>query len=346
MNHAAISRPLPADLSLEARPAWRLGVALAVLGLALLLAGLAAGAQGWSWDWTAERELLLEIRAPRTLGAWCAGALLGLAGAVAQGLFRNPLADPYLLGAAAGAGLAVTLVLAAGGALGLSLGVATVASLGRLSVFGAAFAGALAGVFLTLMLARGAGRPTVLLLAGVVVGVVMTAVADLAVVLAPDALRGRQVFLLGTTSFLGWGSVAWLVATLALALPVALLLSRALDALVLGEDTASSLGLPLPRLRMALVALVALATGATVAQVGLVAFVGLVAPHLVRRMVTVPHRALLALSALAGGALLTAADVLSRVLVAPQELPVGVITALIGGVYLLVLLRRGGPPAP
>ena len=342
MNSPALSRPLPLDLSPEARPAWRLGLGLAAITGLLWLAGLAAGAQGWSLDWAADGELLWEIRAPRTFGAWCAGALLGLAGAVAQGLFRNPLADPYLLGAAAGAGLAVTLVLAAGGALGISLGVATAASWMRLSVFGAAFVGAMAGVLLTLLLARGAGRPTVLLLAGVVVGVVMTAVADLAVVLAPDALRGRQVFLLGTTSFLGWGSVAWMVGTLALALPVALLLARALDALVLGEDTAASLGLPLPRLRMVLVALVALATGATVAQVGLVAFVGLVAPHLVRRLVTVPHRALLGLSALAGGVLLTAADVLSRVLVAPQELPVGIITALIGGAYLLVLLRRGG----
>ena len=344
MNSPAITRAVPVGLAPRRRPAWRLAATLLSLSALLLLAGLAAGADGWSWQWGADGDLVAAIRAPRTVGAWCAGALLGLAGAVAQGLFRNPLADPYLLGAAAGAGLAVTLVLAAGGALGASLGVATASLATGLSVFGAAFAGALGGVLLTLALARGAGRPTVLLLSGVVVGVVMTAVADLAVVLSPDALRGRQMFLLGTTSFLGWGSVAWMAATLALALPVALLLSRALDALVLGEDTAATLGLPLPRLRMALVGLVALATGATVAQVGLVAFVGLVAPHLVRRLVTVPHRPLLVLSALTGGVLLTASDVLSRVLIAPQELPVGVITALVGGLYLLALLRRGGGP--
>jgi len=317
-----------------------LAAALGAVALSLVLAGLAAGAQGWSFAWVDDAGLIAAIRAPRTLGALLAGALLGLSGAIAQGLFRNPLADPYLLGSAAGAGLGVVLVLAAGGLLGASLGLATAGLLLRLGLVGAAFAGALAGMALTLVLARGAGRPMVLLLAGVVVGVLLTALSDLVILLSPEALRGKQVFLLGSTSFFGWPSVAALAAALALVLPLAVKLSRTLDALVLGEASALSLGLPLPRLRMALVALMALATGTAVAQAGLVAFVGLVSPHLVRRLVVARHGALLALSALAGGVLLLAADIAARSVIAPQELPVGVLTAIFGGGYLLLLLRQ------
>ncbi len=330
----------PQALRLGSTPPQRLAALLALAALLLVVAGLSAGADGWSLDWAADADLITAIRAPRTLGALCAGALLGLAGALAQGLFRNPLADPYLLGSAAGAGLGVVLVLAAGGLIGREFGPAAASALLRLGLVGAAFAGALGGMLLTLMLARGAARPMVLLLAGVVVGVLLTAVSDLIIQLEPEALRGKQVFLLGTTSFFGWGSVAWLGAALAIVLPLAVPLARVLDALVLGEASATSLGLALPRLRLALLALVALATGSAVAQAGLVAFVGLVAPHLVRRRVVVRHGALLALSALAGGVLLLAADVAARTVVAPRELPVGLLTAVFGGAYLLALLRR------
>jgi iron complex transport system permease protein len=320
--------------------ALRLAAALVAATALLVIAGLAAGSEGWSFAWRAEWTLVAEIRAPRTLGAWCAGALLGLAGAIAQGLFRNPLADPYLLGSAAGAGLGVVLVLAAGGLFGASIGWAGLGWFAQIGLVVAAFAGALIGVGLTLLLAHGAARPLVLLLCGVVVGVMLGAIADLLLLLSPDALRGRQVFLLGSTGFLGWQSVALLALALALTLPVAVRFARALDALVLGEASATSLGLPLPRIRLLLVALMALATGSAVAQAGLVAFVGLVAPHLVRRCVVVTHGALLALSALAGGVLLLAADVAARSVVAPQELPVGLLTAVLGGSYLMVLLRR------
>ena len=322
-----------------------LALGLALAALVLLLLGLSAGSEGWSLAWAQDADLITAIRAPRTLGALLTGALLGLAGALAQGLFRNPLADPYLLGSAAGAGLGVVLVLAAGGLLGHGLSLAAATSLQRLGLVGAAFGGALGGMLLTLMLAGGAGRPMVLLLAGVVVGVLLTALSDLVILVSPEALRGKQVFMLGTTSFFGWPSVLVLAVVLAAALPCALALSRALDALVLGEASATSLGLPLPRLRLALVGLMALATGTAVAQAGLVAFVGLVAPHLVRRLVVVRHGALLALSALAGGVLLLAADVAARSVVVPQELPVGVLTAVFGGAYLLVLLRQRGREA-
>ena len=328
------------------RAAWppaTLAALLLALLAALVMLGLAAGSEGWSLAWGRDWDLVAAIRAPRTVGALLTGALLGLAGALAQGVFRNPLADPYLLGSAAGAGFGVVLVLAAGGALGQLVGLSTAQWLLRLGLVGAAFFGALGGVVLTLLLARGSARPMVLLLAGVVVGILLTALSELLTLLSPEALRGRQIFMLGTTSFLGWSSVAVLAAVLALALPLARRFARALDALVLGDDSAASLGLQLPRVRLLLVALMALATGTAVAQAGLVAFVGLVAPHIVRRLVVVTHGPLLWLSALAGAVLLLAADIAARSVIAPQELPVGVLTAVLGGVYLLALLRRRQP---
>jgi iron complex transport system permease protein len=157
---------------------------------------------------------------------------------------------------------------------------------------------------------------------------------------SPEALRGAQVFLLGTTGFLGWHAFVPLAVALVIALPIAVRVSRAMDALVLGESTAVSLGIEVSRMRLLLIVLMALCTGTAVAETGLVAFVGLVAPHLVRRSVIVTHGALLALAALAGGVLLLAADVVARTVFAPQELPVGLLTAIFGGAYLLVLLHR------
>jgi iron complex transport system permease protein len=363
-KHAAGRARRPGAASADRAHRRRLAVALAVLALALTLLGLLTGSQGLSWplwlaappgpagmvdgtgalDDAALREQLWlivgQIRAPRTLGALAVGALLGLAGALAQGLFRNPLADPYLLGTAAGAGLGVVLVLAAGAAAGHALSLATAAWLARLGLVGAAFAGALVGVALTLALARGALQTMRLLLAGVVVGVALGAASDLVTTAVPDALRGKQAFLLGSTGTLGWPAVALLAAGLALLLPPALRLARLLDALTLGDETAATLGLPLARARLVLVALLALATALAVSQAGLIAFVGLVAPHLVRRFAPSRHGYLIAASAATGGVLLLAADLLARALIAPQELPVGALTALLGGGYLLWLLHR------
>ncbi|WP_374568866.1 FecCD family ABC transporter permease [Ideonella sp.] len=325
----------------------RLLLALAGLAIGLALLGLAAGPSGLSWpalvaDAGSDQAMLIlgQIRAPRTLGAWGVGALLGLAGAIAQGLFRNPLADPYLLGTAAGASLAVVLLLAGASLGGLSIGLATAQWLARLGMVLAAFVGALGGLMLTLMLARGAQAPMRLLLAGVVVAVVLGAASDLVTTVSPEALRGKQSFMLGSTGFLGWGSVWVLAVGLAVALPLARRYARALDALTLGEDSAASLGLDLPRIRLVLVGLLALATGLAVSQAGLVAFVGLAAPHLVRRHAPAPQAFTLLASAAMGGVLLLAADVLARSVIAPQELPVGVLTAVIGGAYLMRLLKR------
>ena len=325
----------------------RLAVGLALLTVRLLLGGLAAGGEGWSplgllriWHEPDGAVLIGQIRAPRSVGAWLCGALLGLAGAIAQGLFRNPLADPYLIGSASGASLGVVLVLAAAALGGHAVSLATAGAIARVGLVGGAFGGALAGVLLTLALAHGAQQTSRLLLAGVVVGVVLGAASDLVITAAPEALRGRQAFLLGSTGYLGWHSCALLGLGLVLTLPPSWRLGRALDALTLGAETAHSLGLALPQIRLALVAAIALATGVAVAQAGLIAFVGLVAPHLVRRFAPATHGYMLAASSATGGCLLLLADVLARSLIAPQEVPVGVLTALLGGGYLIWLLRR------
>ncbi len=325
----------------------RLAFGLALASLLLCIAGLAAGSEGWSLSQlmqllqSGEGGLILgEIRAPRTIGAWLTGALFGLAGAVAQGLFRNPLADPYLLGSASGASLGVVLVLGASALTGQAVSLAAANTLMRLGLVGGAFVGALVGVGLTLAMARGPRDTVRLLLAGVIVGVVLGAASDMVTTIAPDALRGKQAFILGSTGFLGWNSCLLLGIGLLIALPVSWRLSRALDALTLGEDSAISLGVALPQVRLMLVVVFALATGIAVSQAGLVAFVGLVSPHLVRRFAPAPHGYLLMASALSGGVLLLAADVLARSLMAPQELPVGVLTAVLGGAYLLWLLHR------
>ena len=335
------------EASRDASRRKTLAISLLVAAIVFTAFGLAVGSEGFSLSQLAadlagdDASLILgQIRAPRTFGALLVGALLGLAGAISQGLFRNPLADPFLLGSAAGASLGVVLVLAAGGATGYVITLTTVQWVARLGLVTAAFLGALLGVTLTLVLARGAQHTLRLLLAGVVVGVVLNAITELLATTSTEALRGKQAFMLGSTGFLGWPSVAVLAAGLCIALPLARVLSRTLDALTLGEDSAATLGLPLAKIRATLVLVLAACTGLAVSQAGLVAFVGLAAPHLVRRFAPSTHGYVVMLSAAMGGVLLLGADVLARGLIAPQELPVGVLTAILGGGYLLWLLHR------
>lgn len=313
---------------------------LLVIGAAGMALGSAVGSQGWEVWWSAAQDpvmqqIVWDIRLPRSLGAWLGGALLGLAGAMAQGLFRNPLADPYLLGSASGASLGVSLYLSLFGGSILATGWWQ-----RLGMTGAAFAGAVLAVVLTLVLARGVQQTLRLLLAGVVVGVVLGALASLVALFEPQVLQAMQGFMLGSTSFVGWTSCGLMALALLLCVAVAWALARVLDALTLGESTAQSLGMPLRQARLLLVAALSLATAAAVAQMGLIAFVGLAAPHAVRSLLRCTHAGLLLLSALMGGALLLLADVLARGLLAPQDLPVGVLTAVLGGVYLLWRMQR------
>ena len=319
------------------RWAW---VLLAVAGLGVAV-GLHVGSDGWQagFAWSTDavaRQIVWDIRLPRSLGAWAGGALLALAGAIAQGLFRNPLADPYLLGSASGASLGCVLALVLTGSTGLF----ELAWLTRLGLTGAAFVGALLAVALTLLLARGAQHTVRLLLSGVIVGVMLGAVTSLLSLWRPQVLQSMQAFLLGSTAFVGWPSVALMAGVLVGCLALAWGSARVLDALSLGPHTARSLGLPLGPWRLVLVAVLALATAAAVAQMGLVAFVGLAAPHALRALVRTTHRWSLPLSALMGGAMLVWADLIGRGVLAPEEVPVGLLTALLGGGYLLWLMAR------
>ena len=310
-------------------------VFLALVSAALLLLGAAIGTRGVQWPWQfgadpVAADILWDIRLPRSLGAWLAGALLGVSGALAQGLFRNPLADPYLLGSASGASLGVSIFLGAWGAATLPITMTA-----HLGMTGAAFVGAVGAVLMTLLLARGVQHTLRLLLAGVVVGVVLGAITSLAVLLQPRLLMAMQGFLLGSSALLGWSACAVMGLVLLAVLLVGRLWARVLDALSLGEATAASLGLPLRHARVGLIALMALATGAAVAQTGLIAFIGLAAPHAVRSSIPVLHAPLLWLSAFMGGAMLLGADIVARGVWPGQELPVGVFTAVLGGGYLM-----------
>lgn len=319
---------------------WRLSAFLLGISVVLVLLGACVGSTGIenafsAWSDPVAIQIVQGIRLPRTFGAWAAGALLGLAGAVAQALFRNPLADPYLLGSASGAALGVAWASALIGASPLAT-----QWVFRLEMTGAAFTGAIVGVLLTLLLASGVQQTLRLLLAGVIVGVVLSAARDLVTLAKPDVLQTMQAFMLGSTAFVGWTAVNVMLLVLCPLLAVAVGFGQMLDGLGLGEPTATSLGVPLRLVSVAMVAVLALATGAAVAHTGLIAFVGLAAPHLARSLSPVPQGRLAILAALTGGVLLMAADIVARTVLAPQELPVGVLCAVFGGSYLLWRLHR------
>jgi iron complex transport system permease protein len=293
-----------------------------------------------SFEWLLSADVqsnavIWQIRLPRAIGAWFAGAMLGLGGAIAQGLFRNPLAEPYLLGSASGAALGVTV-----GLMTADASLSGLAWTGEMGVTGTAFVGACGAIALTLALSRGVLQTASLLLAGIVVAFLLSAVTSLLLLSSPDTWRAMQAFLLGSTGFLSWRSSILLVVVFVACVVPTVLLSRGLDALTLGEETAQSLGISLRALRLSLLTILSLATATTVAQVGVVGFVGLVAPHLVRESLHVNQRQLLIAAPLCGGALLQAADLLSRWVIRPAELPVGIVTACLGGSYLIFLLWR------
>lgn len=279
-----------------------------------------------------ERTILIELRLPRLLTACLVGASLGAAGAGYQGLFRNPLADPYVIGASSGAGLGVTVAFT----FGLQL---TVLGLGAVSV--AALAGAVAAVAAVYGIAA-AGRqvPTLsLLLAGVALSSLISAIMSLLMFMNDDQLVAIFSWLMGSLSGKTW-AVVWTTAVLAgVGLAALWALSRALDALTFGEETAASLGLSLKGLRLLVVVAASIATAAAVAAAGVIGFVGLIAPHIARSLVGARHVRVIPASGLVGAILLLIADDLARTVVAPAELPVGVVTALLGGPFFLFLLK-------
>jgi iron complex transport system permease protein len=275
------------------------------------------------------REIVLELRLPRALAAFGTGAALALAGAMMQVLLRNPLADPYILGTSGGAAVAALLAITLG-ASGIIINTA-------------AFIGALASTVLVFTLARSrsdrsAGR---LLLTGVVTAAGWGAAISLILALAPErTLRGMLFWLMGDFSFAGDPTPILLIALLAMI--IGLFIAPTLNLLATGERQAALLGVAVQPMRTCLYFLSSLLTAVAVTTAGTVGFVGLVIPHLVRLAGDADHRTVMPCSALAGGSLLVIADTLARTAIAPQQLPVGAITAMLGVPLFLVLLRRTG----
>ncbi|QEO14702.1 iron chelate uptake ABC transporter family permease subunit [Agromyces intestinalis] len=273
--------------------------------------------------------IVWELRMPRVLTAAAVGAGLAICGAVMQALTRNPLADPYLLGLSAGASVGAVLVLVLG--LGLVLPVA-------------AFAGALAALAATLGLARAAGglTPATTLLAGLAVSAVFGAITSLVIFWSATTDSYREIlnWLLGSLAGTDWSSVALAAGALAIVGMPLLFSGRTLDAFTFGDSAAAALGVHVTRTRTLLLVATALLTGALVSVSGAIGFVGLILPHAVRLVVGAGHRALLPLSALAGAVFLVWVDTGARTLFDPRELPVGILTALVGGPVFAALLIR------
>jgi iron complex transport system permease protein len=272
-------------------------------------------------------EVVTELRLPRALAGFACGGLLALAGALMQVLLRNPLADPYVLGISGGAGVGALFAML----LGCS----------AFGIDGLAFLGALGAMLLVFGLAHGDGSWTQsrLLLTGVIVAAGCGALVALLLSIAPeDRLRGMLFWMMGDLAMAErwWPGLLVLVLTLAMSMPFA----RELNLLARGLLQAQSLGVAVGRLRYAIFFLASLATAASVTTAGSIGFIGLVVPHLVRFLTGNDQRLLLPASVLAGGSLLVLADTLARSLIAPQQLPVGVLTALIGVPVFLFLLSR------
>jgi iron complex transport system permease protein len=285
-----------------------------------------------AWPETYE-TILFDIRLPRTLLILLAGAALSGSGAAYQGLFRNPLADPYIIGVASGAGLGAVI------AMGLHWP-ATV--LGALVIPVAAFVGALITVGVVYGLAR-VGRATpvaTLILAGVAIGSFTTAVTTFLMLGSQAELRRAISWMLGGFAFGGWLPVIAIVPYIAVGLSLLSLLGRALNVLQFGDDQAQQMGLRVDRVKLIVVVAASLATAAAVAFAGIIGFVGLAVPHVVRLLWGGDYRRLIPLSIIAGAALLLLADVLARTIIAPQEVPLGVVTAMFGAPFFLWLLRR------
>lgn len=308
-----------------------------LLPLILLLVAVFSGSQSSSWLLQTEvgQTVLWQLRLPRALLALLTGGLLGWAGVLIQGMVRNPLADPGLIGVSGGAAVGVAVVLWLGG-LGLTLPL-WIQPL-------AAVAGAVVALLIVLRLGlqgQSLQAMSFLILAGIAVSVMASALIGLLSYLASDqALRQISFWSLGSLSGASWFWVGLLGLVTAAALLFWPARLRRLDALLLGDVEARSLGVNVPRLQWQVVLWVALLVGGTVAACGVIGFIGLVSPHLARLLTGAAHQRVLPLAVVLGGSLLLAADTLARTLIAPAELPVGIVTTLIGAPVFIALLIR------
>jgi len=320
------------------RAAWIFPV-LTVLLLALSLLSLGLGAVNIRPSETlaalsgnpvkpSHASILWDFRVARVLLVILCGSSLASAGAAFQGLFRNPLADPYIVGASGGAALGATLAVVFDRAVPIGM---------------AGFLGALAAVMVVYAIAEASnfGSVVSLLLAGAAMSTMLSAIVSLLLILSDEVLHEIFAWLMGGFSGRSWSHLTQAALPALLGLAVTLPMSRALDALSAGESSAEALGLDLRRARLLVVIGASLSTAAAVSASGIVGFIGLIAPHVARRLVGASHAAVIPASMLVGSLLLLVADDLARTLAAPLELPVGVFTALLGGPFFLFLLRRG-----
>lgn len=276
-----------------------------------------------------QASIVWELRVPRMALAALVGATLSLAGGAYQGVFRNPLADPYLLGVAAGAGLGATLAIVSVGS-------------GSVLVPIAAFAGAIAAVVAAYGLGAAAGgrrSGATLILAGVAVAAFLTAAQTFVQQQNADSIREVYSWILGRLGTVGWAEVALMTPYAVVSVTVILFHRRLLDVLSVGEEEARALGVHPERVRAAVVVAATVGTAGAVAVSGLIGFVGIVVPHVVRLVVGASYRAILPLSIVSGAAFLVIADLIARSALGPAEIPIGVITAFVGGPFFLVVLR-------
>jgi iron complex transport system permease protein len=279
----------------------------------------------------ADDAILVQLRLPRVVLGCLVGGMLASAGAAYQGVFRNPLADPYLLGVAAGAGLGATLAVAYGPASASSSGILPVA----------AFGGAAVAVVAAYLLGR-SGRsrgPATLVLAGVVVAAFFTAMQTFVQQQHADTLQEVYSWILGRLSTSGWHEVALVSPYIAVSATVLLLHRRLLDVLSVGDEEAQSLGVNVRLVRLLVIAAATVGTAAAVAVSGLIGFVGIIVPHAIRLLAGPSYRLLLPLSVLCGAAFLVLADVIARTALSPAELPIGVVTAFFGAPFFAVVLH-------
>ncbi len=279
-----------------------------------------------------EESILWELRIPRVVLAALVGAMLAVAGATYQGTFRNPLADPYLLGVAAGAGLGATLAIAY-----LPEGVS-----GQEALPPAAFLGGSAAVVLAYAVGRSAGRErdaATLVLAGVTVAAFFTAMQTFVQQQNADTLQQIYAWILGGIPSSGWSDVVLILPYILVAVVVILAHRRMLDVLSVGDDEAASLGVNVRRVRLILVVAATVGTAAAVAVSGLIGFVGIIVPHAIRLLSGSNYRALLPLSVIVGAGFLVLADVVARTALAPAEIPIGIVTAFLGAPFFALVLR-------
>ncbi len=277
--------------------------------------------------------IIWKIRLPRVLMAAFVGASLALSGVAYQGIFRNPLADPYLLGVASGASL--------GAALAIVLG-ASIPFFATLGVPVFAFLFSLFAVFLVIALAKqGRSIPTVsLILAGAVLGSSFTAATSFLMLFSREQAATVLAWLLGSFGLSSWAKLASVAPFMLLSAIIIFLSSRALNLMQLGEDQAAQLGLPVETFKYSLITIATLATSAAVSVSGIIGFVGLMVPHAARLAFGPDHRTLVPMSAVLGAIFMVLADLLARSLISPAEIPIGVVTALVGGPFFLYLLKR------